>query len=81
MTFEEEKMSLALSTLRAMDKRCSSDLATSPISSSLLNIKSRLWGGSTSNVFSSSAASKDATTVRRLKSSASIDLSEPALSL
>jgi hypothetical protein len=66
MTFEEEKMSFALSTLRSMDKRCSSELATSPFSSSLLSIKSRIWGGSTNNVFAAAAASKEATNVSQI---------------
>ena len=35
MTFEEEKMALALSTLRATEKRCSNDLSWSPSFSNL----------------------------------------------
>lgn len=45
MTFEEEKLNLALSTLRATEKRLSSDLAWSPSLVGLQQtVRSRLWG-------------------------------------
>ena len=44
MTFEEEKMSLALSTLRTAEKRCTSDISWSPSFNNLQQtVKSRLW--------------------------------------
>ena len=50
MTFEEEKLALALSTLRATEKRCMSDLTpwSVPSFSNLQqSVKSRLWSGFT----------------------------------
>ena len=44
MTFEEDKMAKSLTTLRAMEKRCSSNLSWSPSFSSFQSMKSRLWG-------------------------------------
>ena len=44
MTFEEEKMAKSLTTLRAMEKRCSSNLSWSPSFSSFQSMKSRIWG-------------------------------------
>ena len=44
MTFEEEKMAKSSATLRAMEKRCSSNLSWSPSFSSFQSMKSRLWG-------------------------------------
>ena len=44
MTFEEEKMSLALSTLRTAEKRCTSDISWSPSFNNLQQtVRSRLW--------------------------------------
>ena len=44
MTFEEEKMAKSLTTLRAMEKRCSSNLSWSPSFTSFQSMKSKLWG-------------------------------------
>ena len=54
MTFEEEKMAKSLTTLRAMEKRCSSNLSWSPSFTSFQSMKSKLWG---SNQLSSASQS------------------------
>ena len=66
MTFEEEKLALALATLRATEKRCMSDVTTIPPTSNQnswavpsfsnlqQSVKSRFWGG-----FSHSASSQN----------------------
>merc|ERR1719317_188608 len=44
MTFEDEKMSLALATLKTAEKRCNSDLSWSPSFNNLQqSVKSKLW--------------------------------------
>ena len=62
MTFEEEKLALALATLRATEKRCMSDVTSAspttwsvPSFSNLhQSVKSRLWSG-----FSHSSSSQN----------------------
>ena len=64
MTFEEEKLALALATLRATEKRCMSDASTAnpstntwsvPSFSNLQqSVKSRFWSG-----FSHSSSSQN----------------------
>ena len=62
MTFEEEKLALALATLRATEKRCMSDATTQasptwsvPSFSNLQqSVKSRFWSG-----FSHSSSSQN----------------------
>ena len=66
MTFEEEKLALALATLRATEKKCMSDVTSIPLTSNQTNwsvpsfsnlqqsVKSRFWSG-----FSHSSSSQN----------------------
>ena len=75
MTFEEEKLAVALSTLRATEKRCMSDVSlwsVPSLSNLQQSVRSRLWSGFThssssqnlcNNALDSSTAEKMVSTV------------------